>query len=160
MATFTITPSKSPEDLASAVVLFTEYAKSLNIDLTFQDFSSELSSMPGKYSPPSGALFLARNVADEAIGCVGLRPLQQAGICEMKRLYVAPAGRGTGVGKALATTVISEARKLGYSAMRLDTLPSMHSALALYQSLGFRGIEAYYETPLKGTVFLELRLDS
>ncbi|KAK5171931.1 uncharacterized protein LTR77_003568 [Saxophila tyrrhenica] len=130
MPPFTISPITSPADLTAAINLFTEYATSLNIDLTFQDFATEMASMPGKYAPPHGTLLLARNDAGEAIGCVGLRPLSPEGCCEMKRL------------------------------MRLDTLPTMTSALALYRSLGFEEIEAYYDTPLEGTVFLELILDS
>jgi putative acetyltransferase len=117
-----------------------------------------MDSMPGKYSPPGGALLLARNDTHEAIGCVALRPLLLDGCCEMKRLYVAPSGRGTGVGKALATATIEEARKLGYRSIRLDTLPTMESAQALYRNLGFKEIKAYYDTPLEGTVFLELLL--
>lgn len=116
--------------------------------------------MPGKYAPPDGALFLARNQEGEAIGCVGLRPLSSTdGLSEMKRLYVEPQGRGLGVGKLLAESVIKEATRLRYSAIVLDTLDSMVSARALYKSLGFVETEAYYDTPLKkDTRFLKLVL--
>ncbi len=158
MCTFTISPITTPDDLASTIKLFKEYATSLNFNLCFQNFDTEMASMPGKYAPPEGALLLARkDSTGEAIGCVGLRALS-SDICEMKRLYVAPAGRGTGVGKALTLAVIAEAGRLGYQAMRLDTLPTMNAALKLYSSLGFVEIGAYYATPLEGTVFLELPL--
>lgn len=157
-ANFKITPVTNDEDLAATITLFRAYAESLGIDLTFQDFDTEMASMPGKYAPPTGALYLARDGKGQAIGCVGLRPLQQDGLCEMKRLYVAPEGRGTGVGKALAQTVVAEAARLGYAAIVLDTLESMSSARALYRSLGFVATDAYYESPLQDTHFLKLDL--
>ncbi|CAK4031324.1 hypothetical protein DOTSEDRAFT_67250 [Lecanosticta acicola] len=125
-----------------------------------------MARMPGKYSPPNGALFLARlQPTNEAVGCVGLRPLTEPGgigigIAEMKRLYVDPAGRGMGVGRKLADAVVAEARRLGYEAVLLDTLPHMLSAIGLYKSLGFVEVEPYYATPLEGTVFLRLDLKS
>lgn len=154
-----VSPVSTPEDLKAAVLLFEAYALSLGIDLTFQDFSTEMASMPGKYAPPTGALFLARGAHGEPLGCIGLRPLAPDGVCEMKRLYVSPAGRGLGVGKDLVGAVTQEARRLGYRQMRLDTLPSMASAISLYKKAGFEEIAPYYDTPLAGTKFLELRLD-
>lgn len=153
---FSVKPVESQEDLAATIRLFEAYAKSLAIDLSFQDFATEMASMPGKYGPPTGALLLARRTDDrKPVGCVGLRQLE-TGICEMKRLYVDPAGRGLGVGKALASAVVREARLLGYGAMRLDTLPAMTAARAMYERLGFREIEQYYQSPVEGTIFLEL----
>lgn len=161
MADFFIRHVEATEDLADTIKLFEAYVHTLGIDLTFQDFATEMASMPGKYSPPTGALFLARSVTGEPIGCVGVRPLAADGACEMKRLYVNPKGRGTGVGRALARTAIAEARRLGYQDMRLDTLSHMISARALYQSLGFLEIKPYYVTPLlEDTIFLQLRLDN
>ncbi|KAF2217562.1 hypothetical protein CERZMDRAFT_30706 [Cercospora zeae-maydis SCOH1-5] len=160
MPDFTITGVQQQEDLADTVNLFTTYAQSIGIDLQFQDFDNETSYMPGKYAPPAGALYLARNRAGEAVGCVGLRPLAtHHNYCEMKRLYVHPQGRGMGIGKALAEKVIAHAVKVGYEAMMLDTLESMESARSLYKSLGFVETEAYYETPLlEKTHFLKLVL--
>lgn len=154
---FSIARVTSGQDLADTIKLFEAYAASLGLDLSFQDFTTEMAQMPGKYAPPTGSLLLARNDDREAIGCVGLRRLED-GICEMKRLYVGPKGRGLGLGKALAREVIQDAEKMGYSAMRLDTLPNMSSARALYQSLGFVEVAPYYPTPLEGTIFLELQL--
>lgn len=128
MASFSISNVSHPKDLVDVTRLFLAYVTSLGIDLTFQDFASEMRSMPGKYSPPTGALLLARSTKRDAIGCVGLRPLSIDGVCEMKRLYVDPQGRGLGVGKALADAVITEAKRLRYQSMRLDTLPNMASA--------------------------------
>jgi ribosomal protein S18 acetylase RimI-like enzyme len=161
-ASIAITPVRSPEDLSSTIILFHAYAKSLGFDLAFQNFDVEMANMPGKYSPPNGGLLLARNDAGLAIGCVALRPLPstaKAGkVCEMKRLYVSPEGRGAGVGKGLAEAIIKEAEDLGYEEMRLDTLPSMTAALTMYRNFGFENIPAYYDTPLAGTHFLSLRL--
>ena len=161
MATFTISSAESQQDLKDTIFLFEQYAKSLGIDLSFQDFETEMASMPGKYAPPNGCLLLARSEnTGTAIGCVGLRQLGANGICEMKRLYVDPKGRGLGVGKALAIAVVHEAKRLGYRCIHLDTLSSMASARALYKSLGFVEIDPYYDTPIEGTIFLELSLRS
>jgi ribosomal protein S18 acetylase RimI-like enzyme len=148
----------SPADLKAVIALFREYAGSLEVDLSYQGFEGEMAAMPGKYAPPSGALFLARGDGGLPAGCVALRPLDVSGACEMKRLYVAPHARGTGLGRRLAAAAIAAAEAIGYSEIRLDTLPSMTEALQLYRALGFEVITPYYDTPVAGTVFLRLRL--
>ena len=145
-----------PDDLDVVRELFREYAEGLEVDLAFQDFERELAELPSDYAPPRGALLLARAGA-EAVGCVGVRPLAD-GACEMKRLYVRPAGRGSGAGRALAGAAVARARELGYERMLLDTLPSMAAALRLYRALGFVEVEPYRYNPVPGTSFLELRL--
>ena len=155
---FSIKPARSAIDLEKALRLFNVYATSLGIDLTFQDFQTELASFPGKYAPPSGEILLAYDPQGEPLGCVALRPLVPEGCCEMKRLYVLPQGRGRGLGKALIEAIIKEAERIGYIHMRLDTLPTMTEAIGLYHKAGFVQIEAYYDTPLASTVFMELSL--
>jgi putative acetyltransferase len=152
----TIRPASGPDDIETARSLFREYADALGIDLGFQDWERELRELPGGYAPPQGGLFLAEKGAT-AVGCVALRPLDPP-ICEMKRLYVRPEGRGTGLGRRLAEHVIGEGRRLGYARMRLDTLPSMSDAIALYRRLGFREIPPYRYNPIPGSLFLELDL--
>jgi putative acetyltransferase len=136
--------------------LFEEYAASLGFDLAFQGFDVELRDLPGEYGPPRGRLLVAR-VGSEPAGCVALRQLE-GDVCEMKRLYVRPAYRRTGAGRALAEAVISAGRELGYARMRLDTVPAMGAARALYGSLGFREIPPYRHNPIPGTAYMELRL--
>jgi GNAT superfamily N-acetyltransferase len=142
--------------LREARTLFEEYAEALGIDLGFQGFGEELATLPGAYAPPRGRLLVAR-VNGTAVGCVAVRPLEP-GICEMKRLYVRPSHRGSGIGRGLAEAVVREARAAGYRAMRLDTLETMARARTLYRTLGFRPIAPYRHNPLPGAEFLELDL--
>jgi len=140
------------DDVELVRTLFREYADALGVDLSFQGFEEELAALPGGYD----AVLVAR-LGDEPAGCVGVRPLD-AGICEMKRLYVRPVARGSGLGRALAEAVVARARDLGYARMRLDTLPQMGAAQELYRSLGFVEIPPYRHNPVSGTTYLELRL--
>jgi ribosomal protein S18 acetylase RimI-like enzyme len=148
--------ARSAEDVELARELVGEYAAELGVDLSDQGFERELAELPGEYAPPQGRLLVAFD-GDVAAGCVALRG-RAKGTCEMKRLYVRHAYRGTGLGRRLAETIVSEAREIGYERVVLDTLPSMGPAAALYLSLGFHEIEPYYESPVAGTRFLELRL--
>jgi putative acetyltransferase len=146
----------SPAEIAHARSLLEEYAVWLGVDLQFQGFAAELAALPGYYGPPRGRLLLALTEHDEVAGCVALRPLSDS-VCEMKRLFVRPAFRGQGIGRRLAGQIIADARGLGYTAMRLDTLPFIKEALQLYRSLGFVECPPYYDTPLADTIFLELK---
>lgn len=152
-----IAAARIPDDLDALGHLFRAYAASLPIDLGYQGFDGELASLPGKYAPPAGALLVARDAAGVALGCVAMRPLAP-GVCEMKRLYVAPEGRGQGLGKNLALAIIEAARVAGHREMRLDTLASMSEAQALYRALGFKEIAPYYDSPIENTVFISLQL--
>lgn len=154
----TILPVRTGDALDAAARLFRDYEASIDTDLCFQGFDQELASLPGKYAPPHGELLIAVDQAGEAVGCVALRPVESDGVCEMKRLYVAPAGRGQGLGKALMLAAIGEARRIGYREMRLDTLPSMIAAQAMYREAGFVAIAPYYDMPVGGTVFMALDL--
>jgi len=148
----------SPADLETIRGLFREYEAEIGVDLCFQGFEKELADLPGAYAPPRGRLLIAKS-GDATIGCVGLRPLKSdATICEMKRLYVRPPHRGTGLGRQLVERIVTEACEAGYVAMRLDTLQTMTAAQDLYRRMGFRDIPAYYPNPLPGVVYLELGL--
>lgn len=161
-----IRPVRSGHDVARVRDLFREYVDALGIDLSSQGFDAELAGLPGRYATPRGALFLAWRPDGDAIGCVGVRPLERAGTCEdtcedtceIKRLYVRDAGRGSGAGRALAREAIAFAASAGYREVVLDTLPGMTAAIALYRDLGFAQIPPYWESALPGTIYLGKRL--
>lgn len=153
---FEIRTVSASADLETARRLFREYAESLSFDLDFQDFETELATLPGKYAPPTGCILLAMD-GETALGCVAVRPLDED-VCEMKRLYVRPEHRGRRAGRLLAERIIDEARRMGYRAMRLDTVDSMIEANALYAHLGFSPIDAYRYNPLEDAAYFELDL--
>jgi len=148
----TIRAALFPDELLLVRALFQEYADGLGVDLCFQGFAQELAGLPGDYAPPSGGLWLAE-VADDIAGCVALRRIDDER-AEMKRLYVRPAFRGRGLGRALAQHVLEEAARIGYQRVCLDTLPSMGDAIALYRRLGFTEIPPYRVNPVPGALFL------
>ena len=148
-----IVPVRFEGEIATARALFQEYADAIGVDLCFQGFAGELARLPGAYAPPSGRLLVAW-MADEPAGCVALRRLAES-VCEMKRLFVRPAFRGRGIAKELVSAIIREAVAIGYTTMRLDTLPTMTAATTLYESAGFIRRGPYYETPLVDTNFME-----
>jgi GNAT superfamily N-acetyltransferase len=158
----TIVQAETPEQIATACELMLEYAAAMNFSLCFQNFDDELRTLPGKYAPPGGRLLLA-DWDGRTAGIVGLRPLDRPldedRRCEMKRLYVRPEFRGRSLGRALANAVIRQAAEIGYTRMRLDTIQGiMDPAIALYRELGFREIPAYYASPVRETLFMELTL--
>lgn len=156
MTMLKIVQAGTAQDLIVVRTLFEEYASSLGISLDFQDFDEELTGLPGDYAPPGGRLLIAL-WQGRAAGCIALREFGN-GVCEMKRLYTRPRFRGLGIGRALCEFVIEEAGRIGYVRMRLDTLPSMERARAMYASLGFREIDPYRYNPIEGTAFMELIL--
>ncbi len=144
------------EDYREARALLREYEAEIEVDLCFQGFQEELETLERVYGPPGGILFLLRQ-EDRTAGCVALKDLG-GGVCEMKRLFLRPGFRGEGLGRRCAERIVQAAREMGYRAMRLDTLPAMRAAIALYRSMGFTEIPRYTENPLEGALFMELRL--
>lgn len=152
-----IAQATTDEELKQARALFEEYAAGLGLSLCFQNFDRELESLPGDYAPPSGRLLLAKE-DNQLAGCIALRKLGPR-VCEMKRLFLRPSHRGHGLGRVLVESIIDEARNLGYTHMRLDTVPGrMDKAIALYRAMGFQEIPSYYENPIEGATFMELDL--
>jgi putative acetyltransferase len=145
------------ERIAAVRELFLEYANSLNFNFCFQSFEKELAGLPGDYVFPEGMLLLAL-ADDQPAGCVALHKLED-GICEMKRLYVRPQFRGTGIGSQLVRSVIESAVSMGYLRMRLDTIASqMQDAVRMYRRVGFVEIPAYSENPIASALYMELDL--
>lgn len=152
-----IVPATKPEEVSQAAALFREYEAWLGLDLCFQGFEAEVASLPGKYAAPDGRLYLAYSDGELA-GCIALRKIEDD-VCEMKRLFVREDFRGQGIGVSLIETVIADARKIGYWALRLDTFPpKMGKAVSLYKAYGFRPIDAYYDNPNDGVLFMEMSL--
>jgi ribosomal protein S18 acetylase RimI-like enzyme len=154
-------PVQMPQDWEQARVILAEYGDSLGVDLSFQHFSEELAGLAAAYSGP-GEVFLLATVDDALAGCCALRAMMddcEANACEMKRLYVRPAFRGFGLGRALVETLMQRAREAGYSTMFVDTLSDMEAARELYASLGFESTEPYYYNPLPGAHYFRADLD-
>jgi ribosomal protein S18 acetylase RimI-like enzyme len=147
--------ANAPEQIRQVRQLFEEYAASLSFDLCFQNFQQELDGLPGDYAPPDGGLWLAVDDSGAPAGCVALRRLE-LGIGEMKRLYVRPEQRGTGLGRRLARKAMEEAAIVGYQRIRLDTTPEMGDAIRLYESLGFTRIAPYRPNPIEGAIYMEI----
>jgi putative acetyltransferase len=154
---FELKQADSPEAIAAIRELFIEYANSLGFSLCFQSFDRELAGLPGDYALPEGRLILATG-GGAAVGCAALHKID-AGICEMKRLYVRPQFRGKGLGRLLAERIISAAREFGYQRLRLDTVePAMQAAVRMYRGLGFCEIPPYRVNPIEGALYMELEL--
>jgi ribosomal protein S18 acetylase RimI-like enzyme len=156
--TIRIVSARFPEDGGPVRELFAEYASSLGVDLSFQDFDAELSDLPGNYAPPRGGILVARDCHGAALGCVALRPTATPGTAEIKRLYLRPAARGQALGRRLAEAIIERARDTGYVRLVLDTLATMDAARKLYVKLGFHPVPPYYDNPLPGTLYMALDL--
>jgi GNAT superfamily N-acetyltransferase len=158
--TITLIHPSTPAELQDTARLFQEYADSLGIDLSFQDFARELETLPGLYGHPRGALLLA--LADgQPAGCCALRPLDEVdepNASEMKRLFVRPAFRRFGLGRLLAEATLDAGRRLGYAAILLDTLDDMEAARTLYEDLGFEEVPPYYHNPIAGAHYLRVML--
>ena|SRR5438876_4424673 len=151
-----IIPAATPPQMEQVRRLFREYAEATGACECFQGFAHEVAGLPGPYAPPTGQLLLARADTQPA-GCVALRRID-VGFCEMKRLYVRPEFRGRSLGRELDESILCEARRIGYHAMRLDTLSSMTAARALYLSLGFQIIPRYNDNPSPDALYFELAL--
>lgn len=152
-----LAPARGPDDLDLARTLFREYAGTLPFALDFQGFEEELAGLPGEYAEPRGTIVLAR-VGGAPAGCVALRPLDEEGVCEMKRMYVRPEFQGRGLGRRLGVRILDDARARGYRVMRLDTIDTMLPAIALYEDLGFRRIAPYRYNPIAGALYFEAEL--
>ena len=153
---FVLVEASSPEQIRSCRELFVEYQRGLGVSLCFQGFDAEVATLPGDYAPPRGRLYLAI-AGGKPAGCAALRPLFHRD-AEMKRLYVRPAHRASGLGRTLALRIVEDARALGYVSLKLDTLPAMKAAQRLYQDLGFRDTAPYNENPVTGVRFMALDL--
>jgi putative acetyltransferase len=146
----------TPREWDEAQRLVREYAASLNVDLSFQNFDHELQHFATEYAPPTGAFILAED-AGQYVACIAVRQFSQ-GVGEIKRLYVMPAARGLGLGRLLVERIIVVAREIGYSSLLLDTLPFMKEAQSLYVAVGFKPTAPYRYNPVAGSAFLRLDL--
>lgn len=149
--------ARSDKEFETAVFLFKEYASQLGVDLSFQKFDKEILEIKQQYSRPTGILYIAYDMDENSLGCFGIRRFTDS-ICELKRMYVKKETRGRGIGKQFLHKAQEVARELNYQAMRLDTLPTMKSAIGLYKKIGFYEIDAYRFNPIEGTKYFEIQL--
>jgi ribosomal protein S18 acetylase RimI-like enzyme len=158
MTSFDIVAAQTPAQIARVAELFLEYQRYLDVDLCFQDFDQEVAGLPGDYVPPHGALLLAQPDQADAFGCVGLHPYADDGVAELKRLYVQSGHRGSKAGLRLTQRALDLALAAGYETVRLDTLPQLDTAIAMYRRFGFKEIDAYRFNPVEGTLYFELAM--
>jgi len=148
---------KSDKEYKTVIELFKEYAFQINVDLSFQNFDIELKEIQKQYSRPYGIIFIVYDIDKKPIGCFGIRKLADT-ICELKRMYLKKEIRGMGIGNKLLTKAIEIGKELKYKRMRLDTLPTMESAIGLYKKIGFYEIDSYRFNPIEGTKYFEIQL--
>jgi len=148
--------AESGSALEAARQLITEYAATLGCGPCFENIERDLASLPHPYVPPGGRLLVLYS-GPEAAGCVGVRCLDERH-AEMGRLFIRPAFRGRGYGKELAERALEAARDMGFSSMRLYTLPAMETAIAMYRGMGFREVAPYTVKPLDGALYMERSL--
>lgn len=151
--------AKSEKEYQIAVALFKEYASQIGVDLAFQNFNQEIENIESQYSRPNGVIIIAFKDEKIPLGCFGIRKLEDA-ICELKRMYLIKDARGMGLGKKLLSKSIGMANELGYKKMKLDTLPTMLSAIKLYEQSGFYEIDPYRFNPIEGTKYFEIKLNN
>jgi GNAT superfamily N-acetyltransferase len=149
--------AQTENDYALAKDLFVEYASQLGVDLSFQNFSNELEKIRTEYGPPTGVIILVFDEEENAIGCFAIRKFQDS-VCELKRMYLRNEFQGKGIGKVMLKKAITIGSELGYERMRLDTLPTMESAIQLYSKVRFYEIEPYRFNPVQGTKYFEIQL--
>lgn len=158
---FSIAQATSEADIAAIRELFEEYQRFLGFDLCFQGFSEEMAQLPGKYGPPDGSLLLAR-VQNDAAGCIALYRMKtiegEPKTGEIKRLYVRKAFSGKGIGRALFSEVLANARKANYERIRLDSLQRLETAGKLYRQFGFYDIQPYNHNPEPDVYYMEMLL--
>jgi ribosomal protein S18 acetylase RimI-like enzyme len=148
--------ANNPKDFSEAATLFKEYAASLNFDLCFQNFDTELNEIDVKYNSPHGGLILIR-LNNESVGCAAVRKLEDK-IGELKRMYIQPGHRGLGLGHELLKKALEMAKALGYETVRLDTIKTMTEATRIYERFGFVSIPPYCYNPMDNALYLEKRL--
>jgi GNAT superfamily N-acetyltransferase len=151
---FHLVEAGDAKGVADARLLFEEYQVELGLDLCFQGFAEELASLPGKYAAPAGRLYVAY-LADQPIACAALRPLDEPGVAEVKRMYVRPHHRGEGIARELLLLLIKAAETYGYARLRLDTLRRLEPAVRMYQAFGFTEIAPYNYNPEPDIVYME-----
>jgi ribosomal protein S18 acetylase RimI-like enzyme len=147
-----VLPGEAAE-IAVVRALFVEYQRELDVDLCFQSFQEELDTLPGKYGPPGGVLYIG-SVNGDVAACGALRPLDD-GVCEIKRVYVRPGFRRRGIGRKITLRLMEDSAQIGYSVCRLDTLRRLAPALAMYEELGFVETQPYNFNPEPDIVYLE-----
>lgn len=154
----TIQPAETAPDLEQVRILIREYVAGLGLDLSFQGFHAEMAHLPGRYAPPGGTLLLARDPSGHPVGCAGVRPLNPPATCEMKRLYVRPGARATGLGRTLVHHALAFAAQAGYARILLDTMPGMTAAQTLYRAMGFTETTPYQPATVPGMLFFSKAL--
>jgi GNAT superfamily N-acetyltransferase len=101
----------------------------------------------GKFYPPNGRFYVVRH-GDAYVG-VGCLKRLTPDVAEIQRMYVQPTARGLGAGRLLVDRLLSDARAMQFTTVRLESLRALAAAHALYRSVGFREIEPYDDNSMR-----------
>ncbi len=145
-----------PADHEGVARELAEYFAFLGEEVDASGIDHDVVDWQAHYDGIAGVMLIVVDPAGQIVGTAGVRRLE-AGVTELKRMWLRPACRGRGLARRLMDRVLEEARALGGRVLRLDSERRLEAAVRLYRSYGFQEIPDYNHNPL-AELWMELRL--